>query len=231
MMHDRNDNNVDDNLERLGALGFLAHLDSQKKLQDNQQKLQRTVDLERRSRENEERRRKNLPKCPWCGGGLEGEYLKCMYCASEISWVQGAPCRPGQEDAIRQEKLAIKEAIKEKEQAEQLRLNSEFAELKASANDLPRACPRCKQSLPYLEVGRSHKFYRELIVCFREHGVCISCQGKTEASSRKIREMVHGVFFVLYIASFTMVVPFFIVFFILCCILPDFLPNVMLNFM
>lgn len=52
--------------------------------------------------------------CPWCGGDLPGEFVKCKYCASDISWVSGYPCKPGDEKTV----LAYVESISVKEDPE-----------------------------------------------------------------------------------------------------------------
>jgi len=39
-------------------------------------------------------------QCPWCGGALAGEFVKCQNCGSNISWVRGFPCQPGSEKQI-----------------------------------------------------------------------------------------------------------------------------------
>lgn len=42
-----------------------------------------------------------LPQCPCCGGRLTGQFELCMHCRSRISWVQGVPCKPGEEEVVR----------------------------------------------------------------------------------------------------------------------------------
>jgi len=43
------------------------------------------------------------PQCPVCGGKLAGQFRKCQHCASDLAWVQGRPCEPGQEQKLEQE--------------------------------------------------------------------------------------------------------------------------------
>jgi uncharacterized paraquat-inducible protein A len=57
------------------------------------QAMRRQQDRERREKE----RRNKMPKCPCCGGRLEEEYPKCMHCASDLTWRNGKPFRPGDE--------------------------------------------------------------------------------------------------------------------------------------
>lgn len=45
-------------------------------------------------------RQRKLPQCPACGGRLEGQFRKCMHCASDIAWVEGVPCEPGKEPEV-----------------------------------------------------------------------------------------------------------------------------------
>ena len=56
-------------------------------------KIRRQAEREQRKRE----RQSSMPKCPFCGGRLEGEYPKCMHCASDLAWRSGKPLKP--EDA------------------------------------------------------------------------------------------------------------------------------------
>ena len=54
----------------------------------------------RRQQQREQRkkeRQNKMPKCPGCGGRLEGEYPKCKHCASDLTWKNGKPFRPGDE--------------------------------------------------------------------------------------------------------------------------------------
>jgi len=47
------------------------------------------------AKQNREKERlKNLPKCPSCGGHLEGEYPKCVHCGCNIQWIGGRPHPP-----------------------------------------------------------------------------------------------------------------------------------------
>ena len=34
-------------------------------------------------------------QCPFCGGTLAGGFVKCKNCASDITWVEGWPRKPG----------------------------------------------------------------------------------------------------------------------------------------
>lgn len=58
-------------------------------------------------------------QCPWCGGGLAGEFEKCQNCGSNISWVRGLPCKPGSEKKIldwfiQNEDIQLKKLAKQK---------------------------------------------------------------------------------------------------------------------
>ncbi|MDP7269408.1 MAG: hypothetical protein QF408_14695 [Pirellulales bacterium] len=66
---------------------------SSEKSRSELQAMRREQDRERRQKE----RRNKMPKCPCCGGRLEGEYPKCMHCASDLTWKDGKPFRPGDE--------------------------------------------------------------------------------------------------------------------------------------
>jgi hypothetical protein len=58
-------------------------------------------------------------QCPWCGGGLAGEFEKCQNCGSNISWVRGFPCKPGSEKQIlglfiQNDEIQLKKLAKQK---------------------------------------------------------------------------------------------------------------------
>jgi hypothetical protein len=44
---------------------------------------------------------KGMP-CPYCGGDAVPNYERCKNCASLLSWVEGHPCKPGDEDRFAQ---------------------------------------------------------------------------------------------------------------------------------
>ncbi len=46
--------------------------------------------------------RDKLPRCPVCGGQLEGKYRKCMHCQSDLVWVEDIPCEPKDANSVRQ---------------------------------------------------------------------------------------------------------------------------------
>lgn len=52
--------------------------------------IRRTQERDRREKE----KRNHQPKCPFCGGRLEGEYPKCKHCASDLAWRHGKPYPP-----------------------------------------------------------------------------------------------------------------------------------------
>ena len=40
--------------------------------------------------------------CPYCGGDAIPNYQRCKNCASPLSWVDGHPCKPGEERMLAQ---------------------------------------------------------------------------------------------------------------------------------
>ena len=84
-----------------GAL-FLFWLAMQSLQKNNKSSEQSRSELSAIRRQQErarrEKERKNkMPKCPFCGGRLEGEYPKCMHCASDLAWRRGKPLKRGDE--------------------------------------------------------------------------------------------------------------------------------------
>ena len=84
-----------------------------------QQQLKRLENIENRLRKAASKKTVSKDRqCPWCGGELAGEFLKCQNCASDLVWVRGYPCKPEDEDEL---KLKLKNEDKAKQrQAERL---------------------------------------------------------------------------------------------------------------
>ena len=68
----------------------------------------------RQAATEDEHRQKSLPQCPACGGRLDGEFRKCKHCASDLVWIDGHVCEPGQEEALRQRLAAEEEALRQR---------------------------------------------------------------------------------------------------------------------
>ena len=49
----------------------------------------------------EQARQLALPPCPYCHGKLEGTPELCRHCRSNLSWVEGYPCKPGMERELK----------------------------------------------------------------------------------------------------------------------------------
>ena len=49
----------------------------------------------------EQARQVALPPCPYCYGKLEGTPELCRHCRSNLSWVEGYPCKPGTERELK----------------------------------------------------------------------------------------------------------------------------------
>ena len=72
----------------------------------------------------EQARQLALPPCPYCHGKLEGTPELCRHCRSNLSWVEGYPCKPGME---RELKKQIDEAqrLAEEQAEEEARIKAE----------------------------------------------------------------------------------------------------------
>jgi hypothetical protein len=42
-----------------------------------------------------------LPLCPFCGGRIQVGFELCQHCRNQLGWVQGHPCKPGQQKTLR----------------------------------------------------------------------------------------------------------------------------------
>jgi len=135
-----------------------------------QEMLRQLAQLRAKEQASEEHQRK-LPQCPACGGRLEGQFQKCMRCATDLAWVEGVPCEPGQAVKLRQ-------SLQERRRAESARSEWKQARHKADLSARGVTCPRCCElSLPEdVENGRCWRCNRKLgrlltdiqsaIVCF-----------------------------------------------------------------
>jgi len=53
--------------------------------------------------------------CPYCGGDAIPNYQRCKNCASPLSWVEGHPCKPGEEGRLTQSLAEDRKQAAEKE--------------------------------------------------------------------------------------------------------------------
>lgn len=75
----------------------------------------------------EQARQLALPPCPYCHGKLEGTPELCRHCRSNLSWVEGYPCKPGMERELKK-KIDETRRLLEEERAKE-----EVAEAKVKA--------------------------------------------------------------------------------------------------
>ena len=92
----------------------------------NRQLSQQQVQLLNKLLAEAEREAKK-PKCPACGGALEVSFRKCKHCATDLSWIDGHPCEPGQEETLKATLRKIREHKREEQarKARQSRIASE----------------------------------------------------------------------------------------------------------
>lgn len=74
----------------------------------------------------EQARQLTLPPCPYCHGKLEGTPELCRHCRSNLSWVEGYPCKPGMERELKKQIDETRRLLEEEERAKE-----EVAEAKA----------------------------------------------------------------------------------------------------
>jgi hypothetical protein len=87
-------------------------------------KTQREIAALLREQNERESDKQKLPRCPYCGGRLEGEFEICIHCKNNLSWVEGHPCKPGNEYILRdslnqqkQERLVREQKIAQQQAA------------------------------------------------------------------------------------------------------------------
>jgi len=76
----------------------------------------------------EQARQLALPPCPYCYGKLEGTPELCRHCRSNLSWVEGYPCKPGTERELKKkidETRRLLEEEKAKEEEAEARVKAE----------------------------------------------------------------------------------------------------------
>ena len=88
-------------------LGHLQNANIRQGQKETNQKLHKVASL-LEEQQAEARRLAALPSCPYCGGKIDGQYELCRHCKSSLSYVEGLPCKPGQErefaDALKKER-------------------------------------------------------------------------------------------------------------------------------
>ena len=62
----------------------------------------------------------SLPPCPYCHGRLEGTPELCKHCRSNLSWVEGYPCKPGMERELKKQ-IDETQRLLEEERAKEVR--------------------------------------------------------------------------------------------------------------
>jgi primosomal protein N'' len=103
--------------------------------------------LQRQKLINAQNQQQSIPEnrqCPWCGGGLPGQYSKCQHCASEVSWVDGFPCKP-QEVEYRRKLSNQKWEREERRLAKEKKLKDEIAARVVN-------CKKCGCRVPQLNL-------------------------------------------------------------------------------
>ena len=83
----------------------------------------------------EQARQLALPPCPYCHGKLEGTPELCRHCRSNLSWVEGYPCKPGMERELKK-KIDETRRLLEEERAKE-----EVAEAKVKAEKAKEEAP------------------------------------------------------------------------------------------
>jgi len=103
--------------------------------------------LQRQKMINSQNKLQSIPanrKCPWCGGLLPGIYDKCQHCASQVSWVDGLPCKPQDADSLRRKSLEKWE----KQQAEEKRSRAKAEKIKSEIAARVVECKKCGCRVP-----------------------------------------------------------------------------------
>jgi len=85
--------------QTLSNLAGIAATNRQNALLQEQNEVQRDISEKLDALRREEERRRSLPRCPHCGGGLEGKYGTCTHCRKDLGWVYGVPCKPEDKSA------------------------------------------------------------------------------------------------------------------------------------
>lgn len=73
----------------------------------------------------EQARQLALPPCPYCYGKLEGTPELCRHCRSNLSWVEGYPCKPGMERELKKKIDETRRLLEEEETKKEARIKAE----------------------------------------------------------------------------------------------------------
>lgn len=115
-------------------LGHLQNANIRQGQKETYQKLHKVASL-LEEQQAEARRLAALPSCPFCGGKIDGQYELCRHCKSSLSYVEGLPCKPGQErefaDALKIERERVANEIEMNRQQEIIRSTKKKEEKRA----------------------------------------------------------------------------------------------------
>ena len=81
-------------------LNDLANLAAIRQREEQQRLLREQNEKLEEIQRGKKRGSKRTP-CPVCGESLDGEYRKCKNCLSDLVWISGNACEPGQEEALK----------------------------------------------------------------------------------------------------------------------------------
>lgn len=141
---------------------------SQQKLNESQEKTNNKLDeIASLLKKQEEQQRKNqkLPKCPYCGGLIDGTYDICRHCRSKLGYVGGNVCKI---EEIEELQLKYDEAVRIAEEDLKKR------EAKRTATRIKRLEEKKmedenKRKMRFLS-GAEEKYISQNRICFTSDG-------------------------------------------------------------
>jgi len=120
-------------------------------------------------------------KCPACGGILPGEFRKCKHCHTDLSWVDGIPCEPGNEQAAANRAAKIKEAKNLHRKAKQRELSAKAERKRILVSQKANDSAQCKKC------GCNIRKYTSV----KHKGLCVPCaRGKSKPTMPKVPKVV-----------------------------------------
>lgn len=126
-----------------------------------------------------------LPRCPACGGALEGRFRKCRHCQSDIAWVGDTPCESHMVEEVTKklEKEKLLKRLSQQHAIAQDFLRTEFRRGNRDFDELA-ASTRTKFAKPLLTSQGKHWTPEDVVREYNNFGDFERARKKKQFSER-----------------------------------------------